>query len=51
VFTVLMLVITNIYQARAGLFPLLRFGPAGTPTPPPAPAHRLARRLMSAGRQ
>jgi hypothetical protein len=51
VFTVLMLVITNIYQARAGLFPLLRFGPAGTPTPPPAPAHRLAWRVLSAGRQ
>lgn len=47
VFTVLMLVITNVYQARAGLFPMLRFGPAGTPTPPPAPAHLVAWRLRS----
>lgn len=48
VFTVLMLAITNVYQARAGLFPMLRFGPAGTPTPEPAPAHRVAWRMRTA---
>lgn len=42
VFTALMLAITNVYQGRAGLFRLLRLGPAGAegPPPPPAAIHR-----------